>query len=336
MALLPQGGTEPLTMLVVDPSPIARQSLVRLLEARGHAVQGAADPAEAWARLAVNAVDVVLADWPAPDGAALDLVARLRARELDGVPYTAVGLLVAPTGRAAVPAALAVGADGHLPAPVDEASLDALLPVLARLVRLERRLKGREELVRQQEGILREEVRRDPLTQLGNRLRLEEDLRRLRGRVLRYGHREAAVLLGIDHFRRYQEALGRPAGDDLLRRVASIVRDSLRDGDGAYRFAPEQLLVLLPEQGEDGGLIVAERCRARVAALRIEHPRSDVAGTVTLSAGVAVLRGRGDGARDAWLLGVEQALDAARASGGDAIARGEHTRVAGPMAERTT
>jgi len=323
-------GPETLSILVVDPSPIARQSLLRLLDARGHAAAGAADPEEAWTRLQATPADLVLADWPGAGGPALDLVRRLRERERDGVPYTAVALLVPPSARSTVPVALAAGADGHLPYPVDEVTLDATLPVLCRLVTLERRARMGDDLARRQEETLREEVRRDPLTRLGNRLRLDEDLRRLRGHAHRYGHRAGAVMLGIDQFRRYQDALGRTAADDLLRRVARVVREALRDGDTAYRFAGEQLLVVLPEQGEDGATVVAERCRSRVAALRVAHPRSDASELVTLSAGVAELRGSTRADLDAWLLRAEQALDAARATGGNAVARSEHTRVAGP------
>jgi diguanylate cyclase (GGDEF)-like protein len=328
----PPEGTDPLTILVVDASPIARQSMLRMLEARGHLATGAADVDEAWTRLATVGADIVLVDAPVP-GAALELVGRQRARERDGAPYTAVALLTAPTGRAAVPTALAAGADGHLDRPVDEASLDTAIPVLDRLVRLERRLRASEELVRRQEEILREEIRRDPLTRLGNRIRLDEDLRRIRGRAQRYGTREGAVLLGVDQLRRYGDTAGRTAADELLGRVAKVVRGGLRDGDTGYRFAGDRMLLLLSEQGEDGAVVVAERCRTRVAALRIPHPRSDVADVVTLSAGVAELRGTGREAIDAWLLRAEHALDAARASGGNAVARGEHTRVAGSSGE---
>jgi len=330
MAQLPTEGSAPLTIVVVEGSPIARQTLGRQVEGRGHTVVPAADADEAWSRLRDRRVDVVIADWTTPDHAADGLVARLRARERDeGTPYTAIVLLAAPSGRAALPAAIAAGADGYLLKPVDEVALDAALVAAARLVRLERCLHERDDLVRQQEELLREEVRRDPLTRMGNRVRLDEDLRRFRGRAQRYGHRAVAVMLGVDQFRRYNDALGHTAGDEALRRVAKAVRGTLRDADGAYRFCGEQLLLVLPEQGEDGGVVCAERCRAAVAAMRLPHPRSDSAEFVTLSAGVAELQGAGRDAIDDWLRRAEQALDAARASGGNEIVRGGHTRVAG-------
>jgi len=330
MAQLPAESTASLTVLLVEGSPIARQALCRLIEARGHAAVATADPDEAWSRLRDRPADVVIADWSTPDRAAGGLLAKLRAREAaDGAAYTGVILLAAPAGRSAVAAALEAGADGCLIKPLDEAALDAQLTVTARLVRLERRVRERDELVRRQEELLREEVRRDPLTRMGNRIRLDEDLRRFRGRAQRYGHGAVAVMVGIDQFRRYNDALGHAAGDEALRRVAKAVRSTLRDADGAYRFSGEQLLLILPEQDEDGGVICAERCRAAVAAMRLPHPRSDASETVSLSAGIAELHGAGRDAIDDWLRRVEQALDAARATGGNTIARGGHTRVAG-------
>ena len=330
MAPLPTEGNASLTVLLVEGSPIARQALCRQLEARGHTVLSTADAEEAWTRLRDRPVDLVIADWSTPDRAAGGLLARLRAREAsEGAPYTGVILVAAPAGRSAIPAALQAGADGCLLKPVDEAALDAQVIATARVVRLERRLREREELVRRQEELLREEVRRDALTRMGNRVRLDEDLRRFRGRAQRYGHRAVAVMVSIDQFRRYTDALGHAAGDEVLRRVAKAVRSTLRDADGAYRFSGDQLLLILPEQDEDGGVICAGRCRAAVAAMRLPHPRSDAAETITLSAGVAELHGAGRDAIEDWLRRAEQALDAARATGGNAIARGDHTRVAG-------
>jgi diguanylate cyclase (GGDEF)-like protein len=327
----PSEGSAPLTVLLVEGSPIVRQGLSRLIEGRGHTVIATADPDEAWARLRDHPADVVVADWSTPDRAAGALLARLRAREAsDGAAYTGVILLAAPAGRAAVVAALEAGADACLLKPVDASSLSPALLAAARVVRLERRLRERDEVVRRQEETLREEVRRDALTRMGNRVRLDEDLRRFRGRAQRYGHRAVAVMVGIDQFRRYSDALGRAAGDEALRRVAKAVRSTLRDADGAYRFSGDQMLLILPEQDEDGGVICAERCRAAIGAMRLPHPRSDAAETVTLSAGVAELQGSGRDAIDDWLRRAEQALDAARASGGNVIVRGGHTRVAGP------
>jgi diguanylate cyclase (GGDEF)-like protein len=228
-----------------------------------------------------------------------------------------------------VAAALEAGADAFLVKPIDSVALRASLVAAGRFVRLHADARAERADVTRLEELLRDEARRDPLTRLGNRVRLNEDLRRIRAGVHRYGRRWVAVMIDVDHLRRYNECLGRHAGDDVLRRVARTVRKALRDDDHAYRYGGQQLLLLLPEQDEDGGVIVAHRCRAAVAALGIPHPRSDASDAVTISAGVAELEGSTAQAVDQWLQRAELALDAAKAAGRNGVVRGGHTRLAG-------
>jgi diguanylate cyclase (GGDEF)-like protein len=330
MAQLPRAGNDPLAVLVVDESPVARLNLCRAVEDLGHRAAQARDPEEAWAGLQVRSADVVLVHWPAPDGAVLELLSRIRAREAaEGSSFTSVFLLVPPSARASVPWALAAGADGFVATPVDDVALQVALHQAGRLARLEDLSAEQAMRLARQEELLREEVRTDPVTRLGNRIRLDEDLRRLRGRVQRYGHRATAIAISVDYLRRYNEAMGRAAGDEVLRQVARAIRGCLRDADSAYRYAGEEILVLLPEQGEDGGFVVAERCRGAVSGLRIPHPRSDAGALVTVSVGVAELVGTGRDGIDDWLRSVEHALDAAKAAGRNGVARAGHTRIAG-------
>jgi diguanylate cyclase (GGDEF)-like protein len=330
MADLHARSTAPLRVLLVEGDPDARMVLTREIEALGHAVRAARDTDEAWTDLLDHDADVALLDWPTPAAGVLDLCERVRARESESDrPYTWVVVVPPPADRTNVEAALAAGADAFLVKPIDAIALHAALVAAGRFIHLDGESRAARREVSRREEQLREEARRDPLTRLGNRVKLEEDLRRVRSGVQRYGHRWAAVLIDVDQFRRYNEIAGRPAGDDVLRRVAGAVGRTLRDGDSAYRYGGEQLLVLLPEQGEDGGVIVAHRCRAAVAALGIPHPRSDVGDRVTVSAGVAELEGSTAEALEAWLRRADLALYAAKAAGRNGVARSGNTHLAG-------
>lgn len=331
MANLSRRPVTPLRILVVESSPIARDMIARTIVALGHEADGVRGADEAWEALGSRPIDVVIADWPSGDAGVTGLCRQLRARETDdGVPYTWFLVMVPTAGRHHVMDAVEAGADGFLLKPIDGTALAVGLAAAARFLALheEHRAQDRE-LARGAER-LREEERRDPLTRMGNRLRLDEDLRRVRSHVRRYGHRWTAVMLDVDQFRRYNEALGHDAGDDALRKIAKAIRRTLRDGDIAYRYEGEAFLLLLPEQGEDGGVVVAQRCRAAVAALGIVHPRSDVSDRVTLSAGVAELHGDEADAVSGWLRRADLALYAAKAQGRDGIARSAQTHMAGP------
>jgi diguanylate cyclase (GGDEF)-like protein len=330
MAQLPRGGIDPLAVLVVDERPVTRLNLCQAVEALGHTAFQAGDAEGAWAGLQVRPMDLVLVHWPDPDGDVMELVRRIRAREAaGGSSLTSVFLLAPPSARPSVPDALAAGADGFVATPVDDVALQVALHQAGQLARLAARSADQAIQLARQGELLREEVRTDAVTRLGNRIRLDEDLRRLRGRVQRYGHRATAVAISVDYLRRYNEALGRAAGDDVLRKVARAIRGCLRDADSAYRYAGEEILVLLPEQGEDGGFVVAERCRAAVSELHIPHPRSDAGAQVTVSVGVAELGDTGRDGIDEWLRSAELALDAAKAAGRNGVARAGHTRIAG-------
>ncbi|MGI8415978.1 MAG: putative bifunctional diguanylate cyclase/phosphodiesterase [Nakamurella sp.] len=131
-------------------------------------------------------------------------------------------------------------------------------------------------------------ARRDPLTGLGNRLALKEDLELLEARVTRYGHRYSVALLDIDHFKSYNDTYGHQAGDVALRAVAAHLHEQSRGGDVLYRYGGEEFLCVFPEQDLAAGVAAAQRMRVGVAQLAIAHAEN-AGGVVTLSGGVATL-----------------------------------------------
>lgn len=163
-------------------------------------------------------------------------------------------------------------------------------------------------------AVLAEQVRSDPLTGLGNRLRLEEDLLAYDARRVRYGQSYCVLLCDIDHFKALNDRQGHQAGDGILRRVADALRSQSRASDAVYRYGGEEFLVLLAEQELDGALIVCERIRRAVQALGLTHIDSD-AGVVTISIGAAQCpRGDRTDATDA-IARADRALYAAKAQG---------------------
>lgn len=129
----------------------------------------------------------------------------------------------------------------------------------------------------------------DGLTGLYNRRyfdqRLQAELRRLR----RAGAPLTLLLLDIDHFKAYNDALGHLAGDDALRKVSAVLQDSLqREGDAACRYGGEEFAIILAGTGLEGGEHVAARIHAGIAALELSHPASPLE-RLSLSIGLAVL-----------------------------------------------
>jgi diguanylate cyclase (GGDEF)-like protein len=154
----------------------------------------------------------------------------------------------------------------------------------------------------------------DPLTGIPNRRELTEYLDHLaqgsHSAIL------AIVMLDIDHFKRYNDLYGHPAGDECLRRIAGALRDSLRQsGDMVARFGGEEFVVVLPGNDLQAAGLVAERLRLAVQKLAIPHAGSPALGLVTLSAGIAASTSGGPGDIQAILAAADAALYRAKSAG---------------------
>jgi diguanylate cyclase (GGDEF)-like protein/PAS domain S-box-containing protein len=131
-------------------------------------------------------------------------------------------------------------------------------------------------------------ARRDPLTGLGNRRGLEEDLVLLEARVARYGQRYCMAMLDVDRFKSYNDTYGHQAGDKVLQAVAARLKDEARGGDALYRYGGEEFLCIFPEQSLATATQAVQRMRLGVAQLAVEHV-ANPPGVLTVSAGVAKL-----------------------------------------------
>jgi diguanylate cyclase (GGDEF)-like protein/PAS domain S-box-containing protein len=161
---------------------------------------------------------------------------------------------------------------------------------------------------------LAEQARRDPLTGLGNRLRLEEDLVAYDARRVRYGQSYCVLLCDLDRFKALNDRQGHQAGDRVLRDVADTLGHESRTSDAVYRYGGEELLVLLSEQTLEGALIICERMREAVHRLGLAHADNE-AGVVTISIGAAACpQGAQTDPTDA-IYRADRALYAAKAQG---------------------
>lgn len=128
----------------------------------------------------------------------------------------------------------------------------------------------------------------DGLTCIGNRRCLDEFLEREWQRAIREKTSLAVIMLDIDYFKMFNDTYGHLAGDDCLKKVAAVLKTKIeRTTDFASRYGGEEFVVVLPVTDEHGAMIVAEKIRSGVEALKIKHEGSLAGGFVTVSAGVA-------------------------------------------------
>jgi len=291
-------------ILVVDDDPVGRRIVEAALTQSGHACDSVASGQEAWDRFAVDPYDVVITDRNMPGVDGIELVRRIREHVSGRRSY--VVLLTAQDSSDEAIEGVVAGADDYLTKPLNPQLLQLRLLAAERLTDLHRELD-------RMRASLEEAARTDPLTGLGNRLALHDDLDRLHARVLRYGHSYCIAIIDVDHFKAYNDTYGHQAGDDALRRVAGVFA-GLRSGDRAYRYGGEEFVLVLAEQTIAHAEAAIERVRDQVRGLAIEHLKNE-AGVVTISAGVALLE-QGDGQDvDALISAADRALYDAKATG---------------------
>jgi diguanylate cyclase (GGDEF)-like protein len=148
---------------------------------------------------------------------------------------------------------------------------------------------GREAELERLNGELALVTRRDPLTGLGNRRRLDEELTAAAARATRYGNDCAIALLDVDGFKSYNDSLGHIAGDAALRDVAAALVASARATDTVCRFGGDEFVVVMPEQHFEGAARAAERMRRAVEDLQRRYPTPSGPRVLTISAGIALL-----------------------------------------------
>jgi diguanylate cyclase (GGDEF)-like protein/PAS domain S-box-containing protein len=166
----------------------------------------------------------------------------------------------------------------------------------------------------------------DPLTGLANRRIFDQTLEREWRRALRERTPLALLLLDVDFFKPYNDALGHPAGDYCLRRIAQCMAEIVqRPGDLAARYGGEEFVALLPGTDAAGALHIAHRIAETLELLAIPHPES-VTDVLSLSVGVSSMMPDSDATPSALIMAADRALYTAKKNGRNRIevARAAH------------
>ena len=130
----------------------------------------------------------------------------------------------------------------------------------------------------------------DALTGLANRRYLDEVLENEWRSAIRHKLPITIMMIDIDFFKLYNDALGHIQGDQCLRRIAILLGSiSSRSGDLAARYGGEEFLLLFSVTDKDQALILVQQLMELVRNIGIIHPKSTVSKHVTISVGVATM-----------------------------------------------
>jgi two-component system, cell cycle response regulator len=257
--------------------------MTRFLKKAGYEVDAVANGSAALDRMTRRYYPILITDWEMPEMDGIALCEAVRGLQLDGYVY--VLLLTARDSKEHIIAGLEAGADDYLIKPVHEPELIARLIAGRRILALEHSLRAANERNR----IL---SITDALTGAFNRRYLMEQLPREVDRCRRYAYPLSVLMCDIDHFKQLNDARGHAAGDDVLQQFAARMQKSIRStSDWVARYGGEEFLIVLPDTGHDGAMVVAEKMRMIMTATPFVTRAGDV--NITASFGVAATTEQG-------------------------------------------
>jgi len=149
-----------------------------------------------------------------------------------------------------------------------------------------------QELVRQLElerDLAQQNSMTDSLTGLSNRRFFDNALKAEFSRHKRSLSHLCLIMLDVDHFKKYNDHYGHPAGDECLRQIASALKSVVeRAPDIVARYGGEEFVVILTTTDRQGVEVMAERIAESVRRLALPHAKSDICEYVTISQGIAL------------------------------------------------
>ena len=131
----------------------------------------------------------------------------------------------------------------------------------------------------------------DALTGLANRHSMDEFLRLSQITAMEKDEPLSVFLIDIDHFKKFNDDYGHQVGDQVLRLVAKVLQEGVREVDLAARYGGEELIAVLPGADLEACTSVAERIRSRIAEAKLtRRATGKEIGSITVSIGVAQFR----------------------------------------------
>lgn len=183
-------------------------------------------------------------------------------------------------------------------------------------------LTSRQEL----EEELLELSRTDHLTGMYNsrqfHLALDIEIKRSK----RYRHPFSLICIDLDNLKQINDFLGHMEGDEVLKLVGIVTRDTLRENDSGYRYGGDEFMVICPETGYAGAVEVAERLRNAFSQLLprvIDLTSDEIDGAVSMSIGVTVYYGGNDVGIGELIQQADLTMYRSKMSGGNQVTRFE-------------
>ena len=278
-------------VLVCDDESTLRTVISQVIAEDGYDVSSAGSGEEALKLFRSRPFSIVLTDIVMGKMSGLELLQEVKLLE----PDTVVILMTSHATLDSAMKAVQQGAYDFLTKPFDDISL--ISSVIARAAEKVQALREKSEMVdhlkkttEELENLnhqLQQIAIRDGMTGLFNHKHFRDCLETELARSKRHGRIFSVIFMDVDKFKNYNDTCGHLQGDKLLRTLSALLREDMRASSILARYGGEEFVLLLPETGQEGAVVRAEKIRQSVEAFPFEGGACQPGGRVTLSLGVA-------------------------------------------------
>jgi diguanylate cyclase (GGDEF)-like protein len=281
-------------VLVADDDNSIRTLIAEVLGDDGFDVTTAANGEEAWQKFEKESYEIVLTDIRMPLLDGLQLLQKIRTKS----PMTRVLILTSFASVASSVQALKDGAFDYLIKPFE--SLDAVSCAVQRAVEHIESAREREaalvdSLIRknmelgQLNKVFHDLASRDGLTGLYNHRFVQNTLQLEFARAQTNGYPLSVIVLDVDHFKDYNDTHGHLMGDYVLKSLADLLQQNVRDIDIVARWGGEEFVIVCPKCTPESAHALAARLCKTIAAHPFEGRETQPKRYVSVSAGVAAM-----------------------------------------------
>jgi two-component system, cell cycle response regulator len=249
-------------ILIVDDHEDNVELLRARLESWGYETESASDGAEALNTIETTLPDLVLLDIMMPKIDGIEVARRVKNNP--DLPFIPIIMQTALDSTENKVEGLEAGADDYITKPIDFPELKARLRSMLRIKRLQEEVEERERELMEANERLRYMSQTDALTGLENRRHIEIRLEELFEHAKRLKEPFACVMCDLDRFKSVNDTYGHQAGDAVLKQLARILKQEVREIDHAARYGGEEFMLLLAGTVLDAGVVFSERVRKAI------------------------------------------------------------------------
>lgn len=273
------------SILVVDDVPVNIQLLTTYLSSEGYSVISAKDGDEAIAQIHRFHPDLVLLDVMMPKKNGFEVCKIIKSHEeTNFIPVIMVTALNELQDKIK---GMDSGADDFISKPFNKLELLARVRSLLRIKYLHDELQEKVYELQKAKEELRQLAITDGLTGLYNYRHFKEQLQQELNRALRHDLNVSVTMIDIDYFKHYNDTNGHPAGDAVLKNIAQLLKENIRNIDLAARYGGEEFSLVLIETNKASAKIVAEKIRKLIERHSFAYEEMQPDGKITISMGVA-------------------------------------------------